>query len=157
MDDSEVKSMRQEELKEILTDLYTRRGTLNAGDLLDEAQSVDHPLHDRFTWDDSEAAVRWRIFEASNIIRSVKVEITLPDDEVVRVRAFLPTHGRESDGGRAWDYSPVENLSEVAMHRIEDEMQRDLERLRTKYAAHAHLFAELLAKTAKKTRRRKAS
>ena len=101
--------------------------------------------------------MRWRIFEASNIIRSVKVEITLPDDEVVRVRAFLPTHGRESEGGRAWDYSPVESLSEVAMHRIEDEMQRHLQRLRTKYAEHAHLFAELLAKTAKKTRRRKAS
>jgi len=148
--------MRQERLKEILTDLYTRRGVLNAEDLVEEASNPAHPLHERFTWDDGEAADRWRLFEASNIIRSVKVEITLPDAEVVMVRAFLPTHGRDSDNeGRAYDYAPVENLSGIAMRRIEDEMRRDLERLRTKYAAHAHLFAELLKEASAKNRSRR--
>jgi hypothetical protein len=152
MSQEEATNMKQEDLKAILTDLYERRGVLNPEDLLDEASDPTHPLHERFSWDNAEAAQRWRITQAANIIRSVKVEITLPDSEVVQVRAFLPTHGRESDqeGGRAYDYAPVESLSEIAMHRIEEEMERDLERLRTKYAAHSALFHELLHKTAAK-------
>lgn len=43
------------------------------------------PLHKYFTWDDSEAAARWRITEARQLIQSVRVYIAPLD---IRVRAF---------------------------------------------------------------------
>lgn len=44
---------------------------LNAKQVVDEARAEGAPLHDAFTWDDSEAGELWRAREARELIRSV--------------------------------------------------------------------------------------
>lgn len=65
-----------------------------------EAEKEDHPLHDRFTWDDSEAGRLWRLEEARMLIRSVYVTFEDKDNKTIRVRAYasLPTD-RSGQGG----------------------------------------------------------
>lgn len=48
-------------------------GNLSARALLDANRSPDAPLHNAFTWDDGEAAEKWRENEAGHIIRCLVV------------------------------------------------------------------------------------
>lgn len=75
-------------------------GLLTEEAILNEAKLKNHPLHDRFTWDNTEAARQWRLEEARTLIRSVYVSIEQPKSGPVVVRAYasLP-RDRESGGG----------------------------------------------------------
>ena len=75
-------------------------GLLSEEAVLTEAEKPDHPLHDRFTWDDSEAGRMWRLEEARQLIRSVYVTFENKGNEPIRVRAYasLPTD-RIAGGG----------------------------------------------------------
>lgn len=46
---------------------------LDAKQVVEEARPKGAPLHDRFTWDDSKAGEQWRIREARDLIRSVRI------------------------------------------------------------------------------------
>lgn len=69
---------------------------LTPDQVLADAVDPDHPCHDRFTWDDSEAADRWRRQEAAIVIGSVRILIESQDDTEVSVRAYtrVPSQGR---------------------------------------------------------------
>jgi hypothetical protein len=60
-----------------LTALYG--GIITPQELVEEAADTASPLHSRFTWDDTEAAKKCRIYEARELLR-VCVEI-LPNDK----------------------------------------------------------------------------
>jgi len=49
-----------------------RNGKVDPQDLIKVARSPNHPCHDDFTWDDTEAAERWRHHQAKEIIRELK-------------------------------------------------------------------------------------
>lgn len=53
------------------------------------AESPDHPLHKYFTWDDTEAAKRYRDEQARKLIQSVNVVFTDSGGEQRTVRAFV--------------------------------------------------------------------
>lgn len=67
------------------------------------AKAKAHPLHDRFTWDDSEAAKLWRLEEARKLIRSVYVTFEQPPEKPVTVRAYasLPSDREAGLGYRS--------------------------------------------------------
>lgn len=50
-------------------------GRLTPDAVLQDARSKSSPLHDQFEWDDSEAAKQWRLSQARELIRSVRIEI----------------------------------------------------------------------------------
>ena len=75
----------QEELQAI----YDETGQLTPAVVLDRARDPEHPLHQRFDWDDNQAAERWRLHQAGQLIRSVKVNIERSETETVQVRAFV--------------------------------------------------------------------
>jgi len=54
-----------------------REGRLSPNDVVDDARSPDSPLHDYFEWDDTAAAEKYRKVQARQLIRSVKVEVTV--------------------------------------------------------------------------------
>ena len=61
-------------------------GTLTPESVVEDARSAKSPLHDHFTWDDSEASAKWRLEEARQLIRSVRVDITVESRTVSTVR-----------------------------------------------------------------------
>ena len=76
--------------QEALQSLYDEHGTLTPSLVVAAAVDPSHELHPRFVWDDSEAAKRYRLVQASGLIRSVHIRIDRGEDsEPVRVRAFV--------------------------------------------------------------------
>lgn len=72
-----------------LRGLYERDGRLTPPQVVAAAADPDSPLHDRFCWDDTEAADRYRKVQARRLIQDVMVVIERPDRSTVGVRAYV--------------------------------------------------------------------
>lgn len=59
--------------------IESERGTLDNKTILSEAKPESSPLHDWFTWDDGEAAERWRENEAHLLRGAINVRIRYQD------------------------------------------------------------------------------
>lgn len=58
--------------------------------VVEAARPDDAPLHNAFTWDDTEAAQKWRLSEAGHVLRCVaRIEIA-EDGEEIRTREYWP-------------------------------------------------------------------
>lgn len=74
-------------------------GELRAVDVVEAARLDTSVLHSHFEWDDSEAAEKWRLHQARNLIRVV-VEYIGSGDEAVEARVFVSlAPDRAEDGG----------------------------------------------------------
>ena len=67
--------------------------------------ALDDPLHDQFEWNDSAAAVQWRLAQARELIRSVKVEVQTERRIVSTVR-----YVRDPSAGEEQGYVDVNKL-----------------------------------------------
>jgi len=65
--------------------LEDRRGRLTAPAVLEEAADPSSPLHLWFDWDDTMAAAKWRLEQARELIRSVKMLIVVEEREIPAV------------------------------------------------------------------------
>jgi hypothetical protein len=130
--------------------IYNRHRTLTPQIVLSEATDPHHPLHHRFTWDDSEAGQRWRLHQAQALIRSVNVVIdrgaSLPP---ISVRAFVSEseirRGADDDTTDAGFYLPVEEVvsNDVMRTAWFQTLRRDWERLKAKAGASQE-FAQMV-------------
>lgn len=62
-------------------------GVCPPGALVDEARPVDSELHGEFDWDNDEAAEKWRLVQARQLIRSLVIVSAGPVEE--RAPAFV--------------------------------------------------------------------
>lgn len=100
---------------------------LNAGRItpdavLLDAKSPKSPLHDQFDWDDSSAAKQWRLQQARELIRSVRVEITTESRTVSTVR-----YVRDPSAGEAQGYVEVAKLRDdksLAVEALQGEIRQ---------------------------------
>jgi hypothetical protein len=65
--------------------LENERGRVTAEDLVDAARDRDHPLHEEFDWSDTEAANKWRVHQARQILSSVRVVHQIKDQRLTSV------------------------------------------------------------------------
>ena len=72
----------QQELTELVED-----GHLKPETVVEAARNPHHALHPYFTWDDTDAAQKFRIEEARGLIRSVYIET--PKSGITKIRAFV--------------------------------------------------------------------
>ena len=47
-------------------------------EFVDAARDEDHPAHGWFTWDDGEAAEKWRVAEGRRFVQGLPVEVSVP-------------------------------------------------------------------------------
>ncbi len=127
-------------LRDHLQAIRDERGALTPALVVDTARDPEHPLHSRFEWDDSVAAEKWRLEQASQLLRVVK----LPADPLRPgdLRAFVAVKGQDSH--RA-DYVPTEEalLDEFARKLILRDMEREWRLLKRRYE-HMREFADLI-------------
>lgn len=109
------------------------RGVLPAEAVVDWARThTQSELHAQFTWDDGEAAEKWRLHQARNII--LKVTIELPKGGETRAWVNLPSD-RTSE---APVYRPIVRVMTDTDMRQEllESVKAELGRMREK---HSHL------------------
>lgn len=103
-------------------------GILTPDAVVEDARDESSPLHEQFTWDDTEAAKQWRLEQARTLIRSVKIEIKADEKTVSTVRYVRSPEA----SGKQQGYADVTRL------RTREDLAR--EALRRELAAAKALF-----------------
>jgi hypothetical protein len=89
--------MQQEVFNELEQIRKSSGGFLRPVDIVEHARDEKSALHSHFTWDDSEAAEKYRLAEARALIR---VCVSVNEQSSEKVRAFVSlTPDRNPDGG----------------------------------------------------------
>lgn len=103
--------------------------TLTADVLVQEASDPEHPLHNRFEWDNSVAGHEFRVWKARTLLSSVRVKIETREigaSGAVTVRTvppiISPTEGRSRGGG----YRLTGNMSSSGVWELSDTGKSDL-------------------------------
>lgn len=108
---------------ERLKSLERNNGRLLPADVVEDARDPNSPTHSHFTWDDGEAAAKYRLDEARSLIRMVTLEVTVHD-----VPLSVVSYVRDPDlDTRTSGYRNVSNLrkeEDSARAVIIDEMKR---------------------------------
>lgn len=101
-------------------------GTILPEKVVDAARSESSPLHSSFDWNDGEAAEKWRLHQARNLIR-VYVQV-VPNEESgkeTRVYVSLSTDRAQGGGYRAiGDVMSDEAMRAVLLRDAYDDMRR---------------------------------
>lgn len=128
------------DLRAQLTAVYAKRGELTPENVLEEARDPDHPLHGRFTWDDTVAAEKWRRHEAHELIVSVKIRYADDETGLREVRAF---HAVRTENGHV--YRPADEIvkDDIATKVLLADMRREWVALQRRYS-HFEEFASMI-------------
>jgi hypothetical protein len=105
-------------------------GVLKAESVVEFARDPNTALHDRFEWDDTEAARQHRIWQARELIR---VSVTVLPNTTQQTRAYVSLQSdREAVGG---GYRPIADVLSDTERREELLMMAlgDMRRWRDKY------------------------
>lgn len=126
-------------LRDQLQAIYDEHGKLTPTIVVDRARDGDHPLHERFEWDNSIAGERWRRHQAHELIQSVKVVYRPATDKQPErsVRAFHAIRGEEGH-----NYEPAEKVATDPL--LQQILLRDMEREWKQLKARYGQFREFL-------------
>lgn len=103
-------------------------GELTPKAVVDSARAKNHPLHPHFEWNDTLAAESYRLDQARNLIRIVRVEDTQAEDGTSR--AFISVNDGDSTA-----YRPLAQIKRSADLQLAvlKQAQRDLEAWERRY------------------------
>lgn len=71
-------------------------GELTPDRVVEVASEPTSPLHELFVWDDEKAGAAYRVIQARDLIRSVRVELVI-EERVLRVPKYVHDPDRERD------------------------------------------------------------
>lgn len=127
-------------LRDQLETIRVAHGELTPALVVDAARPKDHPLHNRFEWDNRVAGEEWRRHQARNLIRSVRVPYADEGTADERsVRQYVAVR-------RDTTYEPIEEVAENPFSRelLLRQAERDWRALKAQYG-HLVEFFELVA------------
>jgi hypothetical protein len=106
------------------TDKY---GLITPQGILSKAKDPSNPLHQCFEWDDKKAATKYRLNQASQMLRYI-VREPENDQEEIRIRAFVNIVDQENRG-----YKTITAISEVEFDYVLRCALKELQDFRKKY------------------------
>jgi hypothetical protein len=125
-------------LEEILGKIAQKHGgTLTPEQVLKAAAPKSSPLHQHFQWDDTEAARQYRLMQAGQLIRRVRITYAPSEGREFRVRAFVNvTPEAVEDESPRGHYVPFETARLIPNYREQllANARRDAETFKQKYA-----------------------
>ena len=125
--------MTNDQLKKQLLKIQKHNGgNLSPVAVVDAARAADHPLHDRFEWDDTKAGEAYRIEQARRMIRAVVTVVNNGGAEI-ETRAFVAlstTKGTPEPYISITAVTSSKDLMEVLLA----DARRDAESFAAKYA-----------------------
>lgn len=126
-------------LEDILKGIAKRHGgTLTPEQVLTAAKPKSSPLHQHFQWDDTEAARQYRMIQAGQLIRRVRITYAPTENKEFRVRAWVnvtPETPTEDENPRG-HYVPFEIARTNPSYREQllANARRDADTFRSKYS-----------------------
>lgn len=110
--------------------LYEQHDHLSADLVLGAATSDASPLHDQFEWNNDVAGHKYRLGQARDLIRTVKIR-RVETDRDLDVRAYLSVRSPQEPS----HYVATEDIEDVlAQKLLLAQMRRDIDRLKTRYS-----------------------
>jgi hypothetical protein len=124
---------------ELLRLAKRNNGVLTAEAVVEAARPESSPLHTAFTWDNDEAAEKWRLHQARNLILKINIETPVSNDQSITVRAWSSlTTDREEDGGGYRETIRVMRNGDQRRQLLADALA-EMERFAEKYRALTEL------------------
>lgn len=112
--------------------------SLTAEDVLERARTNNSALHGHFEWDDTLAAEQHRLAQASELIRSIVVDVSRSNLSENKIRAFVSV---ERNGKRSYT-STVNAMSDAELRaQVVQRAWNDFEALRKRHAGLKELAA----------------
>lgn len=122
-----------EKVNEALLEIRNERGELTPDAVVEVAKDPDSPLHKYFEWSDSGAAHKYRVYQARNLIKRVRVDVNITKTEVRPVPAYVESPSKDG-GAQGYSYTPElkkdPDAAWKAVQRELDYANRALERAR---------------------------
>lgn len=103
-------------------------GELHPKAVVEAARAKKHPLHQHFEWDDTLAAEAYRIDQARNLIRIVRVEDV--NTEEGTARAFVSIAGKDGTSYRSME--DVKRSADLQLALLQS-AERDLEAFQRRF------------------------
>lgn len=121
------------DLRDQLQQLYDANQRLTPALVLAEAEDPNSPLHALFEWNDSVAADRWRLQQARELIRSVKVVYREADDTnpAKSVRAW---HAIRDESGHHFEPAEQVALDPFQRRLLLADMEREWQQMKRRWA-----------------------
>lgn len=119
-------------------------GQITAEELVEYARAnPESALHRSFTWDDEEAAIKWRIEQAQQLLRSYKIRVDVEGEKSITIRGVVSL---PSDRGETHLYrSTIRVLSD------EDQTAEMMAQAKSELASFRHKY-EMLRRLGKMPR-----
>lgn len=131
-------------LRDELMKIYNGRGVLNPDVVVEEADPVDHPLHNRFEWNDSVCGVKYRREQAHRLIQSVGLPVVYApgSNKPTTVRAFQAVH---TEQGHV--YKPTEEVVQdpFLQRLVLSQMEREWKAMLARYENFSEFVAMVTA------------
>lgn len=131
-------------LRSQLQALYEANGELSPALVVDSATPEDHPLHVYFEWDNAVAGPKYRILQAEDLIRSIKVTYTDKRGEKQAVRWWHPVR---NDAPGVYDPLDVISVNEISMAVLIRQADREWKQMKQRFG-HLNEFWEMVRKEA---------
>ena len=106
-------------------------GALTQEAVLAQARSANSSLHEHFVWDDGEAAEKYRLGQAGELIRSITVDISRSNLAEKPIRAFINV--TRPDGERSYTSTLVAMSDEELRKQVLRTAWAELLAVRKKY------------------------
>lgn len=127
-------------------------GKLKPAEVVEEARPKTSDLHPFFTWKNSEAAEKWRVHEARQLINVIAIEAPTEDDEAATAPAFVNVRVADEAGVEQYYQSSsvaVEHVDEFAaavkdLRRKASGLLRSIEELKTLAAGRGEKDSALI-------------
>ena len=98
-------------------------GKLLPEDVLNAARDPKSPLHDHFTWDETEAAHKHNLHEARQLIRAVRIDVVI-NDVPIKVCGYVRDPECQANEPGYRNINTVRREEDLARATLVDEMQR---------------------------------
>ena len=145
-----AREMNKELVRSALVAIAERNnGYLDPAKVVESAEDPESPLHDRFEWDDTEAAAHFRNIQAGVLIRMIKITVVQAPKEtgaevtITTTRGFqsLPSDRKPAPTEEKGSYQPIPEIMSAPAKREEllATVLKELEAYRKRYSNIAEL------------------
>lgn len=107
-------------------------GELQPKAVVDAARSEDSPLHKSFDWDDSDAAEKWRLTQARNLIRAV-VTYEKVGNKTIETRVFVSLTPDRKENGDGYRLTSSVMSNDTHRQQLLTDAMGEMQRFKEKY------------------------